>query len=102
MFFDGYFYLNEFCKPLSKEHSCRIIMCVKCRKLCGRFQEQLMADLPADPVNFAPPLSCTGVHVFGPWTVARRRTCGRVMNSKRWAMIFTCLTIHAIHIEIID
>ena len=60
---------------------------VKCRKLRGGFQEQLMADLPADCVIFAPPFSYTGVDVFGPWTVAARQTRGGVANSKRWAVI---------------
>ena len=76
--------------------------CVKCRKLRGCFQEQLMADLPPDRVKFVPPFTYTGVDVFGPWTIVSRRTRGGLANSKRWAVLFTCLTIRAIHIEIVE
>ena len=75
--------------------------CIKCKKLRGRQQEQKMADLPTDRLTPAPPFSYVGLDVFGPWTVSAHRTRGGHANSKRWAVLFTCLTIRAIHIEVI-
>ena len=40
--------------------------------------------------------------VFGPWQVITRKTRGGAANSKRWAVIFTCLTVRAIHIELVE
>lgn len=79
-----------------------IFSCVPCRKLRGRFEYQRMADLPADRLEQAPPFTYVGVDVFGPWPVVTRRTRGGQANSKRWAVLFTCLCIRAIHIEVIE
>ena len=76
--------------------------CIKCKKLRGRQQTQKMADLPIDRLTPAPPFSYVGLDVFGPWLVSARRTRGGVANSKRWAVLFTCLTTRAIHIEVIE
>lgn len=76
--------------------------CVLCKKLRGRFQEQKMADLPKDRLSEDPPFTNVGIDVFGPWTIAARRTRGGIANSKRWAVIFTCLSIRAVHIEVIE
>jgi hypothetical protein len=61
-----------------------------------------MANLPPERVTPAPPFSNVGMDVFGPWTVATRRTRGGAAQSKRWAVIFTCLAIRAVHIELIE
>ena len=61
-----------------------------------------MADLPADRLEEAPPFTYVGVDVFGPWSVVTRRTRGGQANSKRWAVLFTCLCIRPIHIEVIE
>lgn len=56
-----------------------------------------MGSLPAERLSaFTRPFSYTGVDCFGPITVA----VGRRVE-KRWGVIFTCLTIRAIHIEIV-
>jgi hypothetical protein len=61
-----------------------------------------MADLPTDRLTPSPPFTFVGVDVFGPWSITTRRTRGGQANSKRWAVLFTCLVTRAIHIEIIE
>ena len=79
-----------------------IFSCFICRRLRGKQQNQLMADLPADRVNPAPPFSYVGVDVFGPWSVVVRKTRGGEASSKRWGVLFTCLSIRAVHIELVS
>ncbi|XP_053323801.1 uncharacterized protein LOC128497662 [Spea bombifrons] len=79
-----------------------IFKCVTCRKLRGLHQTQKMADLPADRLGTEPPFTNVGLDVFGPWSVTTVRTRGGQVNSKRWAVIFTCMSIRAIHIEVIE
>eukprot|EP00079_Xenopus_tropicalis_P020479 XP_012811408.1 PREDICTED: uncharacterized protein LOC105946345 [Xenopus tropicalis] len=79
-----------------------IFKCVTCRKLRGMFQTQKMANLPADRLSTEPPFTNVGLDVFGPWSVTSRHTRGGHANSKRWAVMFTCLSIRAVHIEVIE
>lgn len=37
-----------------------------------------------------------------PWEVIARRTKGGQANSKRWAVLFTCMATRAVHIEVIE
>lgn len=76
--------------------------CIVCNKLRGKVTEQKMADLPIDRLSTEPPFTNVGLDVFGPWTVVARRTRGGQAQSKRWAVLFTCMSIRAIHIELID
>ncbi len=61
-----------------------------------------MADLPTDRLSAEPPFTNVGLDVFGPWSVSARKTRGGYAESKRWAVLFTCLNIRAIHIEVIE
>lgn len=61
-----------------------------------------MADLPSDRLTPGPPFSAVGVDTFGPWHVLTRKTRGGAAHSKRWALMFTCLTTRAVHIELIE
>ncbi|XP_071098015.1 uncharacterized protein [Haliotis cracherodii] len=79
-----------------------IYKCVSCRKLRGRQQYQKMADLPSDRLMPSPPFTYVGLDTFGPWFVVTRRTRGGQANNKRWAVLFTCLTTRAIHIEVVE
>ena len=57
-----------------------------------------MASLPADRITpEKPPFTYTGVDCFGLFEVRRGR--GRA-KAKRYGVIFTCLTVRAIHIEV--
>jgi hypothetical protein len=76
--------------------------CVICRWLRGKLGQQFMADLPSARTTPSAPFSHVGVDIFGPWTVETRRTRGGAANSKRWAVLFTCLAIRAVHIEVIE
>ena len=76
--------------------------CVTCRKLRGKLAIQKMSDLPSDRLTPSPPFSFVGVDAFGPWEVVARRTRGGLAHSKRWAIMFTCLTSRAVHIEVIE
>ena len=68
---------------------------------CGRRQaplgQQKMASLPPDRVNPSePPFSYVGVDCFGPLEVHHGRSL-----VKRYGVLFTCLSIRAIHIEVV-
>lgn len=79
-----------------------LFKCVTCRKLRGRIEVQKMSDLPADRLATDPPFTHVGLDVFGPWTVTTRRTRGGAAESKRWAVIFACLSTRAVHLEVIE
>ncbi|XP_062340765.1 uncharacterized protein LOC134039033 [Osmerus eperlanus] len=76
--------------------------CVTCNKLRGKKTEQKLADLPSDRLSTEPPFTNVGIDLFGPWSISTRRTRGGAANSKRWAVIFTCLSVRAVHIELIE
>ncbi|XP_078371484.1 uncharacterized protein LOC144655144 [Oculina patagonica] len=70
--------------------------CVSCRRRQAPLCQQKMADLPECRVlPDKPPFTSVGVDYFGPFQVRR----GRCLV-KRYGVIFTCLAIRAVHIEI--
>ena len=73
--------------------------CVICRKLRQPAHKTLMGDLPAERMKlFSPVFDTTGVDLFGPFNLK----FGRNKTSKAWGAIFTCATVRAIHLEIVD
>lgn len=73
--------------------------CTVCRKLRQPPQTTLMADIPKDRLrSFSPPFSTTGVDLFGPFNLKQSRN----KTSKAWGAIFTCGTVRAIHLEIVE
>ncbi|XP_078340696.1 uncharacterized protein LOC144627460 [Crassostrea virginica] len=79
-----------------------IFHCVTCRRLRAKLSEQKMANLPCDRLSPSPLFTYVGVDVFGPWNVITRRTREGSANSKRWAVLFTCLYCRAVHIELTE
>lgn len=76
--------------------------CVKCRRLRGSLASQKMADLPEERLTPCPPFTYVGVDCFRPSDVVTRRTRGGSANSKRWAVLFACLSCRGVHIEVIE
>ena len=72
--------------------------CVCCRKWKAKTVTPMMSDLPADCLIYRqPPFSNCGVDYFGPFHVTIRRS-----SEKRCGFPFTCLTIRAINIELVQ
>ena len=75
-----------------------ISKCVTCKKLYGKVSQQKMAPLPSDRLDdTAPPFTYTGADCFGPFIVKLGRN-----TVKRWACLFTCLVMCAVHVEVIN
>lgn len=73
-----------------------ISKCVQCRKRQAAVGEQKMANLPPDRLQpDHPPFTNVGVDYFGPFEAKRGRA-----RVKRYGVLFTCLTVRAVHIEI--
>ena len=70
--------------------------CVVCRRRQGPVCGQKMADLSVDRLTpEQPPFTAVGVDYFGPFQARRGQT-----YAKRYGLIFTCLAIRAVHIEV--
>lgn len=70
--------------------------CFACRKQQAPTGQQKTADLPEDRVTPSkPPFTYTGVDSFGPFEVRRGRS-----KVKRYGVIFTCLALRTVHIEV--
>lgn len=61
-----------------------------------------MVDLPVDRLMPGPSFTYVRLDTFGPWHILTRKTRGGSANSKRWAILFTCMTTRPIHIEVIE
>ncbi|XP_070538146.1 uncharacterized protein [Ptychodera flava] len=94
---NGYWIMGVHDMVRSILHKCAI-----CRRLRAKPLTQLMADLPSDRTEKTPPFTNVGMDVFGPWTIASRKTRAGKSEAKRWAVIFVCLYTTAVHIEVID
>lgn len=60
-----------------------------------------MSDLPKERWEPGPPFTNLRLDVFGPWNIVMQRTRGGSAQSKKWAVLFSCLTTRAVHIELI-
>ncbi|XP_062713670.1 uncharacterized protein LOC134290528 [Aedes albopictus] len=71
--------------------------CVFCRIAKATPRPPVMAPLPEMRLTaFIQPFTYTGLDYFGPILVKQGRS-----NVKRWVALFTCLTIRAVHIEVV-
>ncbi|KAL4008191.1 hypothetical protein ACER0C_002043 [Sarotherodon galilaeus] len=70
--------------------------CVTCRRTSAKPGEQRMANLPQDRlIPDKPPFTNVGIDYFGPFEVKHGRS-----RVKRYGVLFTCLAVRAIHIEV--
>lgn len=70
--------------------------CVICRKYQAPSMEQKMASLPSTRlVPDDAPFTRTGMDFFGPFSIKSGRS-----TVKRYGVIFTCLNIRALHLEV--
>ena len=56
-----------------------------------------MADLPADKISTESPFTYVGLDMFGPFMVKQYRK-----EMKQYGIIFTCLSSHAVHLEVVQ
>ena len=61
-----------------------------------------MGNFPESPMKPSHPFTYVGVDAFGPWEIITRKNRGDSVNSKRWAILFTCLTSRAVHLVLIE
>ena len=73
-----------------------VIDCFDCKRRQAPLGKQKMADLPTDRViPTKPPFTFVGIDCFGPFLVRRGRSL-----VKRYGVLFTCMSIRAIHLEV--
>ncbi|XP_055613505.1 uncharacterized protein LOC129759945 [Uranotaenia lowii] len=71
--------------------------CQTCKNLRARPQPPLMSELPVGRLAaFSRPFSHMGLDYFGPMIVVNGRK-----QEKRWGVLATCLTIRAIHLQVV-
>ena len=71
--------------------------CLLCKKLFAPVAEQKMADLPFERLEaHKAPFSFVGMDCFGPFYVRQGRS-----EVKRYGCVFTCLSIRAVHLEML-
>ena len=72
--------------------------CVSCKKRLKQPEHQKMADLPEERTEAGgKPFDHTGVDYFGPFFVKQGHS-----QVKRYGVVFTCLAIRAVHLEVAD
>ncbi|XP_075158079.1 uncharacterized protein LOC142231352 [Haematobia irritans] len=72
--------------------------CKSCTIFKHRFQNQLMASLPAERVQFSLPFTYTGVDFAGPFNM-RSSTLRNAKILKAYAAVFVCFSTKAVHLE---
>ena len=73
-------------------------LCFQCKRRQAPMGEQKMANLPMDRITPDKlPFTYVTVDCFGPFFVHRGRN-----TAKRHGVLFTCLTVRAIHIEMVE
>lgn len=71
--------------------------CTECQKWRAKPHPPRMADLPSARLRIHQPVFySTGIDCFGPYLIKVGRR-----NEKRWGIIFKCMTIRAVHIDLL-
>ena len=70
--------------------------CITCRKGGAQTIAPVMAGLSEERLDASTAFTNVGVDYFGPFIVKIGRK-----NEKRWCCLFTCLTMRAVHIEVV-
>jgi len=74
--------------------------CIVCKKLRAATEHQCMSELPAERLSPGPVFTAVGVDCFGHYLVHDGKSTRRTSASKKvWAVLFTCLSSRAVHIE---
>ncbi len=73
--------------------------CVLCRRHRAACEQPYMSDLPRDRMETSAPFTNIGLDVFGPWDIRERTSTRRSSGQKCWAIIFTCLSSRAVHVD---
>ena len=72
--------------------------CFYCQVKRAKITYPFMANLPPSRVAYRePPFSNCGVDMFGPIFIKQGR-----QRLKRWGILFTCLTIRCVHLEVVE
>jgi len=79
-----------------------IFNCLYCKRQRIMPKPPIMSDLPPDRLDIGTkPFVNTGIDYFGPIVVKmNRKTRANQATSKRYGVIFTCLTTRALHLEL--
>ncbi|KAL7728025.1 hypothetical protein ACLKA6_017876 [Drosophila palustris] len=71
-------------------------VCLACKIRHAQPEPPEMGNLPQERLSpHTPPFTCTGVDYFGPIDIIVGRR-----HEKLWRVLFTCLTMRAVHLEI--
>ena len=71
-------------------------LCFYCKKGRASPSQQKMASLPLDRVTPSrPSFTYVGINCLGPFQVKHGRS-----SAKRYGVLFTCLTVCAVHVEV--
>ena len=74
-----------------------IYQCRVCRKCNGGpYKMPTLADWPKEKISEAAPFTYTGLDYIRPFYVKENK------EKKFWICIFTCVTVRAVHLEIVD
>ena len=86
-----------------------LLQCSLCRRRLKACMTQGMADLPPWRMEAEPrPFAHTGVDYFGPlWSFHPNSKKGKQLvagekDHKVWVLLFTCMQIRAVHLELVD